>query len=199
MTAYSLPVERLIDELSRLPGIGRKSAERLVFHLLREPKSRVQSLSDALLELKEKIHFCNKCFNYTDSECCNICSNSSRDCSTLCVVEMPKDLSAIERTSGYRGLYHVLHGAISPISGVMPEDLKIPELLKRLDSEPIKEVILATNPSVEGDATAFYLIEKIKERGIKLSRIAHGVPVGADLDFFDSMTIQMALKNRVEL
>ncbi len=198
MSGYAFPIEKLIDELSRLPGIGRKSAVRLTYYILGMPESSVRGLSEALVEAKMRIHHCKECCNLTDGEYCPICADLKRNRSVICVVEQPKDVIAIEKGGSFDGLYHVLHGALSPMDGIGPSDIKIRELMVRLNGD-ISEVILATNPTVEGEATATYISRLVKEMGIKVTRIAHGVPVGGDLEYFDSMTLKMALDHRIEI
>jgi recombination protein RecR len=199
MQIAPLPVMRLIEEFSRLPGIGPKTASRLTFFLLRSPKEQAMALAEALKELKEKIKLCSVCFNVTEESPCPICRDDSRDRTTLCVVEEPLDVLALERTREYKGLYHVLHGAISPVDGIGPDELKIRELLERLKGRRFKEVILATNPSLEGEATAMYLHRQIAPLGIKVTRIAHGLPVGGDIEYADELTLTRALEGRREM
>ncbi len=189
-------VSRLIDAFSRLPGIGPKTAARLTFYLFRAPDELAIGLSDALRDLKEKTTLCERCFNITEKSPCPICSDPGRDQSTVCVVEDPMDLLAIERTGAYHGLYHVLHGVISPVDGIGPDDLKIRELLGRLHSEPVKEVILATNPTMEGEATAMYIARQVLPLGIKVTRLARGLPVGGDLEYADGVTLARAMEDR---
>lgn len=198
MRGLAKPVARLVEELSRLPGIGPKTASRLTFYLLRAPKEQVKALSQAIGELKEKIVTCEICYNVTEESPCNICRDEERDRSLLCVVEEPLDVIAIERT-GYKGLYHVLGGVISPVEGIGPENLKIAQLLRRLESEPVKEVILATNPSLEGESTAIYIRRLLSSSPIKVTRIAHGLPVGGDLEYADQITLTRALEGRREM
>jgi recombination protein RecR len=198
MPYFSEAVERAIHELSKLPGIGRKSAQRHVFHLLKTPLAEVEALSQALLDLKHKVQHCSICFNITEQEPCAICRNEGRDRSIICVVEEPNDVLALEKTGGYRGLYHVLGGCLSPLDGIGPNDLKIKELLARLQAG-ITEVIVATNPSTEGEATAFYLTKLIKPLEIRLSRIAQGIPMGADIEHADEVTLSRALDGRLPL
>ncbi|MCJ7668797.1 MAG: recombination mediator RecR [Anaerolineae bacterium] len=198
MRGLAKPVARLVEELSRLPGIGPKTASRLTFYLLRAPKEQVKALSQAIGELKEKIVTCEICYNVTEESPCDICRDEERDRSLLCVVEEPLDVIAIERT-GYEGLYHVLGGVISPVEGVGPENLKIAQLLRRLESEPVKEVILATNPSLEGESTAIYIRRLLSSSPIKVTRIAHGLPVGGDLEYADQVTLTRALEGRREM
>jgi len=198
MQYSSVSMEKAIAELSKLPGIGRKSAQRLVFFLLKSPKHNIQDLADALLALKEKIRFCTICFNITEEDPCDICCSERRDRSLLCVVEEANDVLALEKTGEYRGLYHVLGGALSPLEGIGPEDLHIKQLLPRLNGST-KEVIIATNPNTEGEATAIYLERIIKPLEIKVSRIARGLPVGGDLEYADEITLTRALEGRVVL
>lgn len=199
MSSYAKPIESLIEALTRLPGIGRKTALRLAFHILRSSHSEAQALARAILEVKEKIRLCSICFNLTDEDPCPICKDEQRLQEILCIVESPNDLMAIENTGVYRGRYHVLHGAIAPLEGVGPEHLKIKELMERLQKEKVKEVILATNPTVEGGATALYLTDLIKPLGIKLTRIASGIPVGGEIEYSDGMTLTKALEGRREV
>ncbi len=196
----SLPsFARLVAELGKLPGIGGKTATRLAFHLLRKSQREVEALATALIEMKQNLSFCRRCFNISEGEFCRICNDAKRDESCLCVVQEPQDLIAIERSHGYRGRYHVLHGALSPLDGVGPEDLKIPQLLARLKAEEIVEVLLATSFTIEGEATALYLAKIIKSAGIRVTRPAHGIPLGSDLEYIDSATVQLALNSRREL
>jgi len=199
MTTLAKPIESLIEALTRLPGIGRKTASRLAFHILRSSLSEAQSLARAILDVKEKIRLCSICFNLTDEDPCFICRDDQRLKEILCIVEGPNDLIAIENTGVYRGRYHVLHGAIAPLEGIGPEHLKIKELIERLQKEKVKEVILATNPTVEGGATALYLTDLIKPLGIKLTRIAYGIPVGGEIEYSDGMTLTKALEGRREV
>lgn len=199
MTPLAKPIESLIEALTRLPGIGRKTASRLAFHILRSPLSEAQALARAILDVKEKIRLCSICFNLTDEDPCPICRDDQRLKEILCIVEGPNDLMAIENTGVYRGRYHVLHGAIAPLEGIGPEHLKIKELMERLQKERIKEVILATNPTVEGGATALYLTDLIKPLGIKLTRIAYGIPVGGEIEYSDGMTLTKAFEGRREV
>lgn len=193
------PVARLIDEFSRLPGIGPKTASRLTFYLLRAPREQVESLAEALRDLRGRIVYCQECFNIAEANPCAICAAEDRDHSLICVVEEPLDVLAIERTGAYQGVYHVLHGAISPVDGIGPGDLRIDELLERLRGEPVSEVILATNPNLEGEATAMYLERLIKPLGVRVTRLAHGLPVGGDLEYADEVTLSRALEGRREL
>ncbi len=198
MDYYSSQISRLIEEFSKLPGIGPKSAQRLAFHIINRPIEEVKSLSDAIIEAKEHVRYCKQCYTLTDSELCPICSNPERDASTIMVVENTRDLAAYEKTGKYDGVYHVLHGAISPMLGIGPNDIKLKELIQRLQGD-IKEVIIATNSSLEGETTAMYISKLIKPTGIKVSRIASGVPVGGDLEYIDQVTLLRALEGRVEL
>jgi len=190
------PLARLHEQLRRLPGIGSKTALRLAYHVLDMPAEDVRELANALLSAKEQIRVCSCCFNLCDSELCDICRDKDRDRTVVCVVEQPQDLMAMERSRGYKGLYHVLHGVLSPLDGVGPEQLKIKELLIRLQPGEIKEVIVATNSDVEGEATATYLAHLLKPIGVTVSRIAHGLPVGGDLEYADEVTLSKALENR---
>jgi recombination protein RecR len=190
------PISRLIEVLSRLPGIGEKNATRLAFHILRAPTEFAESLSKAITDTKRKVTLCPICYSFTSENPCEICSDETREKTSICVVEEPIDLIAIERSGEFSGKYHVLHGVISPIEGVGPEDLKIKELLRRLSGDSVKEVIIATNPSVEGEATALYLAKIIKPLGVEVSRIAHGIPVGGDIEYIDEITLGKALRDR---
>ena len=198
MDYYSSQISRLIEEFSKLPGIGPKSAQRLAFHIINRPSEEVKSLSDAIIEAKEHVRYCKQCYTLTDSELCPICSNPERDASTIMVVENTRDLAAYEKTGKYNGVYHVLHGAISPMLGIGPNDIRLKELIQRLQGD-VKEVIIATNSSLEGETTAMYISKLIKPTGIKVSRIASGVPVGGDLEYIDQVTLLRALEGRVEL
>ena len=198
MDLYSGKINKLIEELSSLPGIGIKSASRLAFYLVNEPEERVKRLTEAILDARENIHYCRECFTLTDEELCPICSSVKRDHNTIMVVENTRDLAAYERTGGYDGVYHVLHGAISPMLGIGPNDIKLKELMKRLEGD-VEEVIIATNSSLEGETTAMYISKLIKPTGIRVSRIASGVPVGGDLENIDEVTLLRALEGRVEL
>jgi recombination protein RecR len=193
------PISKLIEGFMRLPGIGPKTAQRLAFYVLTMEEDDVLDLSKALMRAKRDLHQCSLCGNITDQDPCYICSDKGRDRSVICVVQDTKDLMAMERTREYNGLYHVLHGAISPIEGVGPEDLRIPDLLKRLEDETVQELILATNPNIEGEATAMYLSRLIKPFGLKVTRIAHGLPVGGDLEYADEVTLTKALEGRREV
>jgi recombination protein RecR len=199
MAAYAKPIDHLIDALTRLPGIGKKTASRLAFHILRSSSSEAQELARAILDVKEKIRLCSICFNLTDEDPCRICQDERRAGEILCVVEGPNDLIAIENTGDFNGRYHVLHGAISPLEGIGPDHLKMKELLERLRKEKISEVILANNPTVEGGATALYLVDLIKPLGIKVTRIAYGIPMGSEIEYSDGMTLSKALEGRREI
>lgn len=199
MNYYGDPITRLIEELTALPGIGGKSAQRLAFHIIHLPKERVEALAEAIREAKENVRYCSICCNLTDEDPCSICANEKRNKAMIMVVEDPRDMAAYERTKEYHGTYHVLHGAISPMTGVGPQDIKIKELLERLQQNMAEEVILATNPNVEGEATAMYLGKLLKPLGIKVTRIANGVPVGGDLEYVDEVTLSRALEGRREI
>ncbi len=199
MDLYSGYINKLIDELAALPGIGNKSAQRLAFHIIGMSSARVNRLSDTIRSAKEHVTFCKVCQNLTDEEICPICKNPSRDKSLIMVVENPRDLAAYERTGRYQGLYHVLHGAISPMLGIGPADIRLKELMERLRDEEVKEVIIATNSSLEGETTAMYIGKLVKPSGIKVTRIASGVPVGGDLENIDEVTLLRALEGRTEL
>jgi len=196
---YAGPVQDLIDELGRLPGIGPKSAQRIAFHLLKLPAEDAVRLARVIIEVKEKISFCSRCFNVAEGELCEICRDPRRDATVLCVVEEPRDIVAIEKTHDYHGGYHVLQGAINPIEGVGPEQLRIRELLRRLGDERITEIILCTNPNLEGDATAMYLTRQLRPLGMKVTRLASGLPVGGDLEYADELTLGRALEGRREV
>ena len=199
MSLYAGPVQDLIDELGRLPGVGPKSAQRIAYHLLKLAPEDALRLAAAINEVKARISFCRRCYNIAEGEQCEICSDSRRDSTTVCVVEEPRDIVAIEKTQEYRGRYHVLQGAISPIEGIGPEQLRVKELLGRLDEESIAEVILCTNPNIEGEATAMYLARLLKPLGLKVTRIASGLPVGGDLEYADELTLGRALEGRREV
>lgn len=198
MQFTSNAIETVIESFSSLPTIGRKTAQRLALYLLRQPEEEVAKLAHALLDMKQKVRYCSVCFNLTESDPCAICSSTRRNRSIICVVEEPNDLLAIERTNDYFGLYHVLHGALNPLEGIGPNELKIKELLERLGSE-VAELILATNPNVEGEVTTQYITKLVKPLGVRVSRIARGIPMGSDLEFADDATIARALQGRVEL
>ena len=196
MSIYTPALQKLIDELGKLPGVGPKSAQRIAFHLIKLPEQDALSLANAIQEAKQKVRFCEKCFNMSDEAICEICSDTQRDSSLVCVVEEPRDIIALERTREYKGLYHVLQGVINPIDGIGPEQLKIRELLERLKGHTLQEVILCTNPNIEGEATAMYLAKLIEPLGIQVSRIASGLPVGGDLEYADELTLGRALEGR---
>ena len=199
MNLYSGKMNKLVEELSSLPGIGYKSAGRLADYLIRQPAEKVKALSDAMLDARENVRFCKVCYTLTDTDICQICSNEQRDHSTIMVVEDTRDLAAYEKTGKYNGVYHVLQGAISPMMGIGPADIRLKELIARLETENIKEVIIATNSSLEGETTAMYISKLIKPAGIRVSRIASGVPVGGDLENIDEITLLRALEGRVDL
>lgn len=199
MNSNIVSLNELINQFSRLPGIGKKTAQRLAFSILEQPPERAKQFAEALVNAREKIHFCKVCQSLTDLEVCSICSNSQRDRSIICVVEDPKDVMAFERTREFSGVYHVLHGVISPLDNVGPDDLKIKELMTRLAGGEVKEIIMATNPTVEGEATASYISRLVKPMGVKVTRLAYGVPVGADLEYADEYTLARALEGRNEI
>ncbi len=199
MKDYAEPLARLIDELKRLPGIGQKSAQRIAFHLERAPRDDAERLAAAIVDVKEKIRLCSLCNNLTESDPCDYCSDPRRDQGVVCVVETPYNVVAIEKTREYHGLYHVLHGALSPLQGVTPDHLKLKNLLERLKGGKTRELIIATNPNVEGEATAIYLSKLIKPLGVKVTRIAMGIPVGSELEFADEVTMLKAIEGRREI
>jgi recombination protein RecR len=196
MSIFPALLEKLIQQLSRLPGIGQKSATRVALHILESDRELAENLARSLLQVKESIRFCSRCYNFTDEDPCRICQDESRANGILCIVEEPGDQLAIEESGVFRGRYHVLHGVLSPLDGIGPEDLKIAELVSRLNGEGIKEVILATNPTTEGEATVSFLTKVLSDKGVKITRIALGVPMGGDLKYMDSMTVRHALKSR---
>lgn len=198
MELYSGYIGKLIEELERLPGIGTKSAQRMAFYLINLPPERVKRLADTIVEAKENVRYCKECYTLTDRELCPVCTNQNRDRSTIMVLENTRDLAAYEKTGKYNGVYHVLHGAISPMIGIGPADIKLKELITRLEGD-VKEVIIATNSSLEGETTAMYISKLIKPTGIKVTRIASGVPVGGDLEYIDEVTLLRALEGRIEL
>ena len=198
MPIYSPSVEALITELNKMPGIGRKSAQRIAFYLLKIPEEEALTLAKTITAVKEKVTFCSICFNITEEDPCHICRDENRDATLLCIVEKPSDVIAVEKTGGFKGRFHVLGGALSPLDGIGPDELKVEELLARLDGR-VKEVILATNPNTEGEATALFLSKLIKPMGVKVSRIARGLPMGSDLDLADEMTLSRALEGRIEI
>jgi recombination protein RecR len=197
--SQSLAIQKLLDEFERLPGIGPKSAQRIVYYLLNTPLADANRLAQAICEVKEQVHFCPVCFNYATEDVCSLCADAKRDRSTICVVSEPRDIAAIERTGEFCGLYHVLGGAISPLDGIGPDELTIADLLRRLGDDRIVEIILATNPNVEGETTAVYLARLIKPLGIRVTRLASGLPVGGDLEFADELTLGRAIESRREL
>lgn len=199
MSYYAPAIEKLIEAFERLPSIGNKTAARLAFYILDTTKEETDEFIQAIVNAKENIQYCKECYNITDQEICNICSNTARDKSLICVVEDVRDVVAMERTHEFKGVYHVLHGSISPMNGVGPDDIKIKELLARIMEGNVKELILATNPRVEGEATAMYISKLVKPLGVKVTRIAHGVPVGGDLEYTDEVTLSKALEGRREL
>lgn len=190
------PLANLYEQLRRLPGVGSKTAMRLAYHIIDMPEGEVRQLASALMGAKDSIHYCTRCFNLTDGDLCSVCADSARDRHTICVVEQPQDIAAMERSHGYNGLYHVLHGVLSPLDGIGPDKLRIRELFLRLQQEDISEIIIATNSDVEGEATATYLAQLLKPVGITVSRIAHGLPMGGDLEYADEVTLSKALENR---
>lgn len=193
------PLARLVEQFRRLPGIGPKSAIRLAYHILAMDREQSRELAEAIIDAKEKIGYCSVCFNLTDCDPCQVCQSDTRDVSLICVVEEPQDVAAMERTREYRGLYHVLHGSLSPLDGVGPDELRLKELLTRMQSGEVQEVIMATNPDVEGEATAMYVARLLKPLGVKVTRIGHGLPVGGDLEYADEVTLSKALENRREM
>lgn len=199
MDSTPVALKRLMECFAALPGIGRKTAQRLAFHVLDMPEEQAKGFARAILEAKEKIHSCKICQNFTDREICGICSSPERDGSVICVVEDPKDVMAFERLREYNGLYHVLHGLISPLDGVGPESIRIKELLQRLQTADVKEIIMATNPTIEGEATAMYLSKLLKPLGYRITRLAFGIPVGGELEYADNVTLNKALENRTEI
>ncbi|MCY6356019.1 recombination mediator RecR [Clostridium sp. ZS2-4] len=198
MDFYPVAIEKLIEEFAKLPGIGYKTAQRLTLHVLNLSQEEVREFADALIKARGTIKYCSVCGNYTDTDPCAICSNPNRDDSTICVVEQPKDIISVEKIREYNGVYHVLHGVISPMSGKGPNDIKLKELVRRINGD-VKEIIVATNPNVEGEATAMYISKILKPLGVKVTRIAHGIPVGGDLEYADEVTLSKALEGRIEL
>lgn len=199
MEYFAAPLQNLIEEFEKLPGIGSKTAQRLAFHVLNQPIEKAKKFADAIVCAKEKLCYCSVCQNLSDKDVCSICDNPARDKSVICVVESPRDVIQIERTNEFKGVYHVLHGAISPMDNVGPDDIRIKELVARIGSGDVREVIMATNPNLEGETTAMYISKLIKPFGVSVTRIAHGVPVGGELEFADEVTLSKALKWRVEL
>lgn len=196
---YIAPLAKLIEHFRALPGIGNKTAVRLAYHVLDMDAAAARALAKAIIDAKEQIGYCNTCFNLSDQNPCAICDNPSRNHSVICVVEQPQDVAAMERMRDYKGVYHVLHGALSPLEGIGPDKLRIKELLLRLNDEQVKEVIMATNPNVEGEATAMYIAKLLKPMGIKVTRIARGLPIGSDLEYADEVTLSKAMENRREI
>lgn len=196
---YIAPLTKLIEHFRSLPGIGAKTAARLAYHVLDMEESKARALAQAILEAKEKISYCKICFNLTDCDPCKVCSSEERDRSVICVVEQPRDVAAMERMREFKGLYHVLHGVLSPLEGIGPDQIKIKELVDRLYSGEVQEIIVATNPNVEGEATAMYIAKLLKPIGVKVTRIAHGLPIGGDLEYADEVTLSKALENRREI
>ena len=199
MSYNIVPLNELINQFARLPGIGKKTTQRLAYSIIEQPPERAKQFAEALINAREKIHLCKVCQTLTDKDICDFCSDEKRDRTTVCVVEDPRDVMAFERTREYRGVYHVLHGVISPLDGVGPEQLKLKELMARLSSGEIKEIIMATNPTVEGEATASYISRLVKPMGIKVTRLAYGIPVGGDLEYADEYTLARALEGRNEI
>lgn len=199
MRQYAKPLNKLINELSKLPGIGGKTAQRLAFHILSMDNKDVFALADAIKDAKTSMRYCSVCGNLTDSDPCSICTDETRDRSVICVVENPRDVAAMEKIKEYRGYYHVLHGAISPMDGIGPDDINLKSLIHRLQDEKVSELIIATNPNIEGEATAMYIARLIKPSGIKVTRIAHGIPVGGDLEYADEVTLLKAVEGRRQL
>ncbi len=199
MKYYAKPLSKLINEFAKLPGIGGKTAQRLAFHVLSLEEDEAMALANAIIDAKKSMKYCSICGNLTDEDPCKICSDKSRDQSVICVVESPKDVMAMEKIKEFKGLYHVLHGAISPMEGIGPEDINLKSLIVRLQENDVDEIILATNPNIEGEATAMYIARLVKPSGIKVSRIAHGIPVGGDLEYTDEITLLKAMEGRKEL
>ena len=196
MSYYPASIQNLIKHIAKLPGIGEKTAERLALHILRAPRQEAQDLARSILDLKDKVRFCSKCFALSDSELCNLCGDPARDASILCVVEQPADMVAIEKSGAFRGMYHVLSGALSPMNGIGPENIRIRELMTRIQSDDVKEVVLATATNVEGEATASYISQLLEKYQLKVSRIASGVPMGGDLKYVDQVTLKKAMESR---
>lgn len=199
MQYFAAPLQNLIEEFEKLPGIGSKTAQRLAFFVLNQPMEKAQKFADAIVSAKKNLCYCRDCRNLSDKEVCSICDNQTRDHSVICVVENPRDVIQIERTNEFKGVYHVLHGAISPMDNIGPDDITIKELMTRVSGGDIKEVIMATNPNLEGETTAMYISKLVKPFGVNVTRIAHGVPVGGELEFADEVTLSKALKGRVEI
>lgn len=199
MSLYAPAIARLIEELQRLPGIGPKSAQRLAFHILRTDEEGARRLADAIVDVKRSVRFCSRCFNFAEGDLCEVCASEKRDRSVLCVVEEPRDVVAIERSGGFTGVYHVLQGAISPMDGIGPDQLKLRELVDRVSSGEVREVIVATNPNVEGETTALYIARLLRPLGVRVTRIASGLPVGGDLEYADEVTLSRALEGRRDI
>ncbi len=199
MEYFAMPLQNLIEEFEKLPGIGSKTAQRLAFHILNQPTEKAKKFADAIMNAKEKLCYCTICQNLSETEVCTLCESPVRDKGVICVVESPRDVIQIERTNEFSGVYHVLHGAISPMDNIGPEDIRIKELVERVSSGEVREVIMATNPNLEGETTAMYISKLLKPFGVSVTRIAHGVPVGGELEFADEVTLSKALKWRVEL
>ena len=198
MQTYTGPISRLIEEFSKLPGVGRKTAQRLAFHVINMNMNDVEALSKAIVDAKKEIRYCSVCYNITDKAVCSMCSNKNRDSSIICVVEDPRDVAAMERTREFKGQYHVLNGVISPMDGIGPDMIRIKELIQRLSNQDVKEIIMATNPTIEGEATAMYIDRLISPLGVKVTRIARGLPVGGDLEYADETTLTRAMEGRKE-
>lgn len=199
MDYYVSPLQNLIDEFRKLPGIGSKTAQRLAYHVLNLPREKAEKFANAIVEAKQKICYCKTCQNLSDAEECSICANPGRDHGAICVTENPRDVMQMERTNEFKGVYHVLHGAISPMDGIGPDEIRIKELMSRVAAGGVREVIMATNPNLEGETTAMYISKLIKPFGVKVTRIAHGVPVGGELEYADEITLTRALQGRIEL
>lgn len=199
MQYFAAPLQNLIEEFEKLPGIGSKTAQRLAFFVLNQPEEKAQRFADAIVSAKKNLRYCSECRNLSDTEVCSVCANRARDHSVICVVESPRDVIQIERTNEFKGVYHVLHGAISPMDNVGPDDITIKELMTRVSGGEVKEIIMATNPNLEGETTAMYISKLLKPFGVSVTRIAHGVPVGGELEFADEVTLSKAIKGRVEI
>ena len=199
MEYFAAPLQNLIEEFEKLPGIGSKTAQRLAFHVLNQPEEKAEKFAHAILHAKKSLCYCKECQNLSDKEVCNICANPARDQGVICVMESPKDVLQMERTNEFKGVYHVLHGAISPMDNIGPDDIRIKELVARVSASEVEEVIMATNPNLEGETTAMYISKLLKPFGVKVTRIAHGVPVGGELEFADEVTLSKAMQWRIEL
>lgn len=199
MQYFATPLQNLIEEFQKLPGIGSKTAERLAFFVLNQPIEKAKKFADAIVSAKENLCYCKECCNLSESEICSICDNPTRDKSVICVVESPRDVVQIEKTNEFKGVYHILHGAISPMDNIGPDDIKIKELMARINNGEVKEIIMATNPNLEGETTAMYISKLARPFGVNVTRIAHGVPVGGELEFADEVTLSKAIKGRVEI